>query len=75
MTFPCNIAYNMEEKKVGCVLLQQICGGDLTGGDVSRYFESDTWELSPKKLKLYRINNKDEFDAIVKLTNDAHKSK
>ncbi len=75
MEFPLRIAYNMAEKKVGCVLLQGMCGGDLSGGEVSRYFGSDTWELSPTKLKVFTINNQEEFDKVVEITNNAHKNK
>lgn len=74
ITFPLRISYNMEEKNVGCVLLQQICGGDLNGSQISQYFDSGTWELSPTKLKVYTINNQEEFDKVVEITNKAHKN-
>lgn len=73
MNFPLTISYNMEDKKVGCVLLQGITGGELSGGDISRHFHSNAWELSPKKLKLFTINNQEEFDKVVEITNKAHK--
>lgn len=72
MKFPLNIVYNIKDKKVGCVLLQPLLGGDLSGGDVSRHFKPNTWELSPEKCKLYRVNNKKEFERIVEMTNEAH---
>lgn len=62
----------MEEKKVGCVLLQGICGGDLSGSQVSQFFNNEAWELSPSKLKLYTLKSQKEFDHVVKITNEAH---
>lgn len=71
MEFPLTIAYNMEEKKVGCALLQPALGASFTG--VSRYFDCDTWDLSPSKLKLYTVKNKEEMNKIISLTHNAHK--
>lgn len=59
----------MAHKKVGCVLLQEICGGDLSGGEISRHFHPESWELSSTKLKVYTINNQEEFDKVVEITN------
>jgi len=69
LQFPMIIAYNMEEKKIGCALIQPMLGATITGGDVSFYFDTDRWELSPSKCKVYTIRNQEQFDSVVKLTN------
>lgn len=70
MEFPLTIAYNMAEKKVGCVLLQPALGA--TFGLVSSLFDSKTWDLSPSKLKVYTVKSKEEMNQIIAITHKAH---
>ena len=73
MEFPITIAYNMAEKKIGCVLLQTLLGSTFPPGNVSALFDADEWELSPSKCKLYTIKNQQEFDLMVKITHENNK--
>jgi len=73
MEFPCTIAYNMEDKKVGCVLLQPILGSSIESGVVPANFDTESWDLSPTKLKLYVLNSQEEFDKVVAITKNARK--
>lgn len=73
MDFPLTIAYNMADKKVGCVLLQPIMGASFPGSMVAAHFDSHTWELSPNKLDVYTVNTPEELQRIVSLTHQAHK--
>lgn len=66
------LAYNMDDKKIGCVLLQAAMGTTLSGSEVSRYFNPEGWELSPTKLKVYTIDTQEEFDLVVAITNRNH---
>lgn len=70
MNFPLTVAYNMEDKKIGCPLWQAALGATFSGDDVSLFFETHLWELSPDKLQLFEIRNQQEFDIMVKITTD-----
>jgi len=74
LEFPLTVAYNKEDKKIGCVLLQPAMGATLPSGVVSSLFDTDSWELSPVKLKLYTLHNQEQFDLMVKITKEARKS-
>ena len=69
--YPFTIAYNIEEKKVGCVLLQTIMGATFPSGEVVCHFDTESWELNPSKCKLYNVRWKEEFDFLKKATEQA----
>lgn len=73
LEFPLTIAYNMKDKKIGCVLLQPAMGATLPSRVITNIFDTDCWELSSSKLKLYNIRSQQEFDFMVELTKDARK--
>lgn len=75
MNFPLIIAYNMPDKKIGCALLQPLLGGTLSGGDLSVHFETDQWEMSPEKCKLFTINTEEEFQKVKEITSFYNKPK
>lgn len=68
--FPVIIAYNMAEKKIGCVLTQAAMGATISGGQVSFHFSPEFWELNPTKCSLYSINSQEEFDLMVNITKE-----
>ena len=68
MNFPLTIAYNISERKVGCVLVQTLMGSTFIPGDVSLYFETSRWELSVSKCKLFVIRTQEEFNQVIKVT-------
>jgi len=68
MKFPMTIAYNMADKKVGCVLAQAVCGATLSGGQVTEHFDGNRWELNPANCKLYTLFSRAEFDRALNLT-------
>ena len=67
------IAYNMEEQKIGCVLLQPVMG-TIPSGQIAQNFGTGTWELNPSKVKLYTVKNEEEWEKIIQITNSAHKT-
>lgn len=68
MEFPITIAYNMKDKKVGCVLLQPLLGATCPTGIISAFFDNSVWDLSPKNMSLYTIRSKEEFNKVVEVT-------
>lgn len=70
MEFPLTIAYNMEEKKVGCVLLQPALGTSFKA--TAQLFDAEMWDLSPTKLKVYTVKNKEEMNRIIQITYQHH---
>lgn len=72
MKFPITVAYNMQDKKIGCVLVQSVLGSTFSGGELSSIFDTNEWELDPSKCKLYTINSQVEFDFMVTITHEAH---
>lgn len=70
LQFPLSVAYNIREKKVGCVIAQAALGATLSGGQVSLYFDDRYWELNPTKCQLYIINSQTEFDFMIQTTKD-----
>lgn len=70
MDFPLTIAYNIEDKKVGCVLMQSMLGASFPSNKVGLYFKTEVWDLSPQKLKLYVLSDEDQFNRLVKITNE-----
>lgn len=73
LNFPISVAYNMKDKKIGCVLTQAALGATLSGGALSFHFDAKYWELNPTKCKLYKIGTQKEFDFMVQITEDSHK--
>lgn len=70
MQFPVSIAYNMQDKKIGCPLMQAALGATISGGDVTLIFETSEWELSPQNLALFEIRSQEEFDLMIEITKD-----
>lgn len=70
MQYPFTIAYNYEEGKVGCVLLQPAMGTTFT--QTTRYFDPSDWELSPSKLKIYTVRDERTWNSILSYTRIKH---
>lgn len=70
MNFPLTIAYNIEDKKVGCVLMQSILGASFPSNAVGLYFKTEVWDLSPAKLKLYTITDEHQFNKLITITHE-----
>jgi hypothetical protein len=72
------VAYDMKQKKVGCVLIQSLFGGVVpTGGALegnpASHFDNKSWLLAPTPdTKLYEIATKEEFEALVRTTDAIH---
>ncbi len=75
MEFPITVAYNMRDKKIGCVLLQTLMGSTFPPGKVSSLFDASEWELSLDKCGLFTIKSQVEFDFMVRITHEAHEKK
>jgi len=66
--FPIVIAYDMEEKKIGCALIQAGMGGTISTFDLQR-FGVENWLLAPtSKMELYKIRNEDELEIAIEVT-------
>lgn len=75
LQFPVVVAYNMREKKIGCVLAQAALGATLSGRQVSFHFDEKYWELNPTKCQLYTVNSQLEFDFMIRITKENHEDK
>jgi hypothetical protein len=49
------IAYDVEHKKVGCVLIQAALGCDVPRDLYFNYFDTDTWTLDANACTVYPI--------------------
>ena len=59
------IAFNIEEMRPGCALLQAAFGGEM---GIANRFPVETWDLNPTKLQLYEVNNAQLEELIIKST-------
>lgn len=71
------IAYDMELKRPGCVLLQAVMGGFVSDGtNPANHFNSDLWIIdSMDGLKVYDVPTKEMFSKIVCGTEEFHRQK
>lgn len=64
------LAYDMKQKKVGCVLLQATLGGSSVAAQM---FDTEDWLLAPTPdLKLYDLPD-DRLEEVIKITKEARK--
>lgn len=70
--FPITVAYNMRDKKIGCVLIQAAMGATISRSWVALTFKTELWELGANKCQLYTINSQTELDFMVRITKEAN---
>jgi hypothetical protein len=66
--FPVTLAYNMQDKKIGCVLIQSVMGATIPNSWVSFNFSTEYWELNAGKCQLYTCRSKEELQAVISVT-------
>lgn len=66
--YPVAVAYNMQDKKIGCPLAQAALGATIQTSWVSFNFDAKYWELNPSKCSLYKINSEIELDFMKQIT-------
>jgi hypothetical protein len=73
------IAYDMELKRPGCVLLQAMFGcfvNDENASNPANHFNSDLWIVNGiSGLQVYDVPTKKMFSKIVKATEEFHQQK
>jgi len=69
--FPITAMFDMEQKRVGCVLIQSMAGCSIDSFTL-QLIGTESWLLAPNsKLQMYTIFNKEELDAIILLCKEA----
>lgn len=66
-----HIAYDLGQRRPGCVIVQAALGG--SPGLVGRYFPSETWLLSPtNEMRVYPIEDEARLEQVLEVTMLAH---
>ena len=64
---PTTILVDIEEKKVGCVILQAALGGNR---NIAMNIKTERWFLAPtKNMKVYTLKNKEEIQKFIDIFN------
>jgi len=64
---PTKLLVDKEEMKVGCVILQSMCGGDR---NIAMSINTNRWFTEPtKNMKLYTIQE-DEIEDVINIFNN-----
>lgn len=70
MKFPITVMYNPKERKIGSVHMQEANDCNIPTLALAKSFSSSKIETKSSKLSKFTISSKQEFDRIVKLTNE-----
>lgn len=63
------IAFSVEHRRPGCVLLQSALGGTLR--NFTTLFRAETWLTDPRGVQLYAIASQWHLDRLVEMANEA----
>ncbi len=71
MKFPITVMYNPKDRKVGSIHMQESHDCNIPVLALAKNFSSAKIETKSAKLSKFTISSKQEFDRIVKLTNES----
>lgn len=64
------IAYDVDSRKVGCILIQGALGGNVPRDLFFRYFDSDTWTLDASVCRIYPIKQSRLYALAAQTSSD-----
>lgn len=65
---PLTIAYDVELKQPGCVLIQALFSTSISNFEISKHFDSSDWLLAPTKgMRVYTITE-DQLKQLALIT-------
>lgn len=71
MKFPITVMYNPKERKIGSIHMQERYDCNIPVLVLAKNFSSSKIETKSIKLSKFTILSKEEFNRIVKLTNES----
>jgi len=68
------IAFNVVDRKVGCVLVQAAARSTVPSGLFNRLFPSETWDVGSEHLKVY-LATREQLYKLATIARDAAKAR